>query len=207
MHLRPFKQVDVFTAQAYRGNPLAVVLDGTGLGTEAMQDFTHWTNLSEATFVLPPTAEGRAAGADYRVRIFCPGASCPFRPPHAGHLPRLARSGWSTASSRHRGAGMRRGPGHAAPGRRAPRLCRTPAHQERAAGGRRCSADRTRPGRGAQRHPAPRLVRQRPELARRDAAQRRAGAGPAARRRHPGRAGRGRGRAARKSRRHRQRRP
>ena len=81
MHLRPFKQVDVFTAQAYRGNPLAVVLDGTGLGTEAMQDFTHWTNLSEATFVLPPTAEGRAAGADYRVRIFCPGRELPF----AGH--------------------------------------------------------------------------------------------------------------------------
>ncbi|MDP2770893.1 MAG: PhzF family phenazine biosynthesis protein [Giesbergeria sp.] len=81
MHPRPFKQVDVFTAQAYRGNPLAVVLDGTGLSTKAMQDFTHWTNLSEATFVLPPTAEGHAAGADYRVRIFCPGRELPF----AGH--------------------------------------------------------------------------------------------------------------------------
>ena len=81
LHPRPFKQVDVFTAEAYRGNPLAVVLDGTGLTTEAMQHFTHWTNLSEATFVLPPTAEGRAAGADYRVRIFCPGRELPF----AGH--------------------------------------------------------------------------------------------------------------------------
>ena len=81
LHPRPFKQVDVFTAEAYRGNPLAVVLDGTGLATEAMQHFTHWTNLSEATFVLPPTAEGRAAGADYRVRIFCPGRELPF----AGH--------------------------------------------------------------------------------------------------------------------------
>ena len=81
LHPRPFKQVDVFTADAYRGNPLAVVLDGTGLATEAMQHFTHWTNLSEATFVLPPTAEGRAAGADYRVRIFCPGRELPF----AGH--------------------------------------------------------------------------------------------------------------------------
>ena len=81
MRLRPFQQVDVFTATAYRGNPLAVVLDGSGLGTEAMQQFTDWTNLSEATFVLPPTPEGRAAGADYRVRIFCPGRELPF----AGH--------------------------------------------------------------------------------------------------------------------------
>jgi PhzF family phenazine biosynthesis protein len=78
---RPFKQVDVFTATPYRGNPLAVVLDGAGLSTEAMQHFTNWTNLSECTFVLPPSPEGRAAGADYRVRIFCPGRELPF----AGH--------------------------------------------------------------------------------------------------------------------------
>lgn len=81
LRLRPFQQVDVFTATPYRGNPLAVVLDGSGLSTEAMQRFTDWTNLSEATFVLPPTPEGRAAGADYRVRIFCPGRELPF----AGH--------------------------------------------------------------------------------------------------------------------------
>ncbi len=81
MHLRPFQQVDVFTATPYRGNPLAVVLDGAGLSTEAMQRFTDWTNLSEATFVLPPTPTARAAGADYRVRIFCPGRELPF----AGH--------------------------------------------------------------------------------------------------------------------------
>jgi PhzF family phenazine biosynthesis protein len=73
--------VDVFTATPYRGNPLAVVLDGSGLSTEAMQHFTNWTNLSECTFVLPPTSEGRANGADYRVRIFCPGRELPF----AGH--------------------------------------------------------------------------------------------------------------------------
>ncbi len=79
--LRPFQQVDVFTATPYRGNPLAVVLDGDGLSTEAMQRFTDWTNLSEATFVLPPTPAARAAGADYRVRIFCPGRELPF----AGH--------------------------------------------------------------------------------------------------------------------------
>jgi PhzF family phenazine biosynthesis protein len=74
---RPFMQIDVFTAARYRGNPLAVVLDGTGLDTETMQAFTDWTNLSEATFLLPPTL----AGADYRVRIFCPGRELPF----AGH--------------------------------------------------------------------------------------------------------------------------
>ncbi|RYZ00952.1 MAG: PhzF family phenazine biosynthesis protein, partial [Comamonadaceae bacterium] len=77
MSLRPFKQVDVFTAVPYRGNPLAVVLDGEGLSTAEMQHFTNWTNLSEATFLLPPTV----AGADYRVRIFCPGRELPF----AGH--------------------------------------------------------------------------------------------------------------------------
>lgn len=81
MHHRPFKQVDVFTATPFRGNPLAVVLNGAGLTTAEMQDFTHWTNLSECTFLLPPTPEGRAAGAHYRVRIFCPGRELPF----AGH--------------------------------------------------------------------------------------------------------------------------
>jgi PhzF family phenazine biosynthesis protein len=74
---RSFCQVDVFTTVAYRGNPVAVVLDGDGLTTEEMQRFANWTNLSETTFVLPPTA----AGADYRVRIFTPVAELPF----AGH--------------------------------------------------------------------------------------------------------------------------
>jgi PhzF family phenazine biosynthesis protein len=49
---RPFSQVDVFTATPYRGNPVAVVLDGDGLPTEQMQRFAHWMNLSETTFVL-----------------------------------------------------------------------------------------------------------------------------------------------------------
>jgi PhzF family phenazine biosynthesis protein len=74
---RAFKQVDVFTAVAYKGNPLAVVLDGAGLSTEEMQHFTNWTNLSECAFLLPPTD----AKADYKVRIFCPGRELPF----AGH--------------------------------------------------------------------------------------------------------------------------
>ena len=81
MKTRPFKQVDVFTAVAYLGNPLAVVLDGEGLSTQDMQHFAQWTNLSETTFVLPPTPEGLAAGADYRVRIFTPTTELPF----AGH--------------------------------------------------------------------------------------------------------------------------
>ncbi|MDR3004345.1 MAG: PhzF family phenazine biosynthesis protein [Acidovorax sp.] len=78
---RPLMTVDVFTSVPYRGNPLAVVLDGTGLDDAQMQAFAAWTNLSETTFVLPPTAAGRAAGADYRVRIFTPGGELPF----AGH--------------------------------------------------------------------------------------------------------------------------
>ena len=77
MTQRPFKQVDVFTAVPYLGNPPAVVLDGSGLDDDAMQSFARWTNLSETTFVLPPTQ----AGADYRVRIFTPGRELPF----AGH--------------------------------------------------------------------------------------------------------------------------
>ncbi|MDB5846739.1 MAG: phenazine biosynthesis protein PhzF [Rhodoferax sp.] len=78
---RPFKQVDVFSSQAYFGNPLAVVLDGAGLTEAQMLRFANWTNLSETTFLLPPTPEGRAAGADYRVRIFTPGSEMRF----AGH--------------------------------------------------------------------------------------------------------------------------
>ena len=81
MKIRPFKQVDVFTATPYFGNPLAVVLDGSDLTDEAMQRFAQWTNLSETTFVLAPSATAKAAGADYRVRIFTPGGELPF----AGH--------------------------------------------------------------------------------------------------------------------------
>ena len=76
MH-RPFSQVDVFTTTPYAGNPVAVVLDGMGLTDEAMQRFAHWTNLSETTFVLSPSA----SEADYRVRIFTPTVELPF----AGH--------------------------------------------------------------------------------------------------------------------------
>jgi PhzF family phenazine biosynthesis protein len=74
---RPFKQVDVFTATPYLGNPLAVVLDGEGLSDAAMAAFARWTNLSETTFLLPPTQPS----ADYRVRIFTPTGELAF----AGH--------------------------------------------------------------------------------------------------------------------------
>jgi PhzF family phenazine biosynthesis protein len=77
MTSRPFAQVDVFSAVPYRGNPVAVVLDGDGLTSEQMQRVANWTNLSETTFVLPPTTPA----ADYRVRIFTPAEELPF----AGH--------------------------------------------------------------------------------------------------------------------------
>jgi PhzF family phenazine biosynthesis protein len=92
---RAFAQVDVFTATPYKGNPLAVVLDGTGLDTGAMQAFTDWTNLSECTFVLPPTVPE----ADYRVRIFCPGRELPF----AGHPTLGTAHAWLQAGGRPRG--------------------------------------------------------------------------------------------------------
>jgi PhzF family phenazine biosynthesis protein len=72
-----FKQVDVFTRVPFRGNPVAVVLQAEGLSAEQMQRVAAWTNLSETTFVLPPTS----SAADYRLRIFTPRAELPF----AGH--------------------------------------------------------------------------------------------------------------------------
>ncbi len=77
MQTRPFQQVDVFTATPYLGNPVAVVLDGTGLDDAQMQAFARWTNLSETTFVLTPTE----SQADYHLRIFTPGGELAF----AGH--------------------------------------------------------------------------------------------------------------------------
>jgi hypothetical protein len=74
---RPFQQVNVFSGLSCRGNPLAVVLDSTGLDTAAMQRLATWTNLSETAFLLPPTQRG----AHYRVRIFTPSTELPF----AGH--------------------------------------------------------------------------------------------------------------------------
>jgi PhzF family phenazine biosynthesis protein len=70
-----FKQVDVFTAKPFLGNPVAVVIDAEGLDTVHMQRIAGWTNLSETTFLLP------SSKADYRLRIFTPRQELPF----AGH--------------------------------------------------------------------------------------------------------------------------
>jgi PhzF family phenazine biosynthesis protein len=70
-------QVDVFTETPYSGNPVGVVLDATGVDDADMQRVANWANLSETTFVLPPTT----AAADYRVRIFTTASELPF----AGH--------------------------------------------------------------------------------------------------------------------------
>lgn len=75
--MRRFQQVDVFGAEPFLGNPVAVVLDGEGLSDAQMQRMARWTNLSETTFVLPPTDPS----AHYRVRIFTPTQELPF----AGH--------------------------------------------------------------------------------------------------------------------------
>ncbi len=95
---RRFAQVDVFAETPYLGNPVAVVLDGDGLSDADMLRFTRWTNLSEATFVLPP----RAAGADLRVRIFAPGGELPF----AGHPTLGTCHAWLEAGGRPRRDGV-----------------------------------------------------------------------------------------------------
>lgn len=74
---RPFAQIDVFTARAGYGNPVAVVFDADDLDDVAMQRFAAWTNLSETTFVLKPTT----TAGDFRLRIFTPRQELPF----AGH--------------------------------------------------------------------------------------------------------------------------
>lgn len=69
--------VDVFGSGGLSGNPLAVVHEAEGLSDEEMLDITRWLNLSETTFLLPPTTDD----ADYRVRIFTLRGELPF----AGH--------------------------------------------------------------------------------------------------------------------------
>lgn len=76
-HTREFLWLDVFTGQPFAGNPLAVFLDGTGLTTDQMQRLARELNLSETTFVLPPSRPG----ATHRVRIFTASYEMPF----AGH--------------------------------------------------------------------------------------------------------------------------
>lgn len=98
MSTRAFRQVDVFGSDPYTGNPLAVVLDAQGLSTEDMKRFSAWTNLSECTFILPPTSPE----ADYSVRIFSLTTELPF----AGH-PTLGSAGaWLDAGGVPRTPGV-----------------------------------------------------------------------------------------------------
>ncbi len=96
--MRQFRQLDVFTAEPYLGNPLAVVLGADGLTSEQMQQFAHWTNLSETTFVLAPADES----ADYRVRIFMPTGELPF----AGHPTLGTCHAWLEAGGQPRTPGL-----------------------------------------------------------------------------------------------------
>ena len=96
-----FTQLDVFTATALRGNPLAVVHDAQGLSEAQMAEFARWTNLSETTFLLPPSEVSGADPADYRVRIFTPGGELPF----AGHPTLGSCSAWLSAGGQPRSAG------------------------------------------------------------------------------------------------------
>jgi PhzF family phenazine biosynthesis protein len=95
---RDFRQVDVFTATGYQGNPVAVVHGADGLTDDQMQQFANWTNLSETTFLLEPAD----AGADYRVRIFMPGMELPF----AGHSTLGTCHAWLEAGGQPRRDGV-----------------------------------------------------------------------------------------------------
>jgi len=70
-------QVNVFSTDPLGGNPVAVIHGAKGLSDERMFALARWTNLSETTFLLPPTNPL----ADYQLRIFSPGGELPF----AGH--------------------------------------------------------------------------------------------------------------------------
>jgi PhzF family phenazine biosynthesis protein len=72
-----YRIVNVFAESPLAGNPLCVFEDGSALDGATMQALALQFNLSETTFILPPTAEGATA----HVRIFTPGFEMPF----AGH--------------------------------------------------------------------------------------------------------------------------
>lgn len=92
---RSFQLVDVFGAERFKGNPVAVIASGDGLSTEEMQQITRWLNLSETTFLLPPSSPD----ADYRVRIFTLDRELPF----AGHPTLGTCHAWLQAGGTARG--------------------------------------------------------------------------------------------------------
>jgi PhzF family phenazine biosynthesis protein len=93
-----FSQVNVFSQDPLSGNPLAVVHAATGLSEARMAALARWTNLSETTFLLPPSD----AGADYRVRIFTPSGELPF----AGHPTLGSCHAWLAAGGKPKKAGV-----------------------------------------------------------------------------------------------------
>ncbi len=93
-----FRQVNVFSADPLRGNPLAVVHAAESLSQARMAELARWTNLSETTFLLPP----KNADADYHVRIFTPGGELPF----AGHPTLGSCHAWLAAGGKPRKAGV-----------------------------------------------------------------------------------------------------
>jgi PhzF family phenazine biosynthesis protein len=95
---RRFSQVNVFSADPLSGNPLAVVHAAEGLSEAQMAALARWTNLSETTFLLPPTDPG----ADYRVRIFTPARELPF----AGHPTLGSCHAWLAAGGKPREPGV-----------------------------------------------------------------------------------------------------
>lgn len=95
---RPFHLVDVFGVTPFSGNPLAVVADADGLTSEEMQEITRWLNLSETTFLLPPTDPA----ADYRVRIFTLAHELKF----AGHPTLGSAHAWLEMGGKPKQAGV-----------------------------------------------------------------------------------------------------
>jgi PhzF family phenazine biosynthesis protein len=93
-----FSQVDVFSSEPLRGNPVAVVHGADSLTAEQMAAFARWTNLSETTFLLTPTDPA----ADYRLRIWTPGGELPF----AGHPTLGSAHAWLEAGGLPAGADL-----------------------------------------------------------------------------------------------------
>ena len=91
----PFRQVDVFSAEPWLGNPLAVVHDADGLTDRQMAQFARWANLSETTFLCAPSDPA----ADYRVRIWTTTGELPF----AGHPTIGSAHAWLEAGGVPRG--------------------------------------------------------------------------------------------------------
>lgn len=94
--MHQFNQIDVFASVLTEGNPVAVVHDADGITDEQMAAFARWTNLSETTFLLPPTDPA----ADYRLRIFTAYAELPF----AGHPTLGSARAWLEAGGVPRSA-------------------------------------------------------------------------------------------------------